>query len=233
MTRSATATVIKPTSFVCEINERRVSGRMALSLTGISTHGARRLIMSTQDYQPHPPCFWLHALGCDHVVLCNVHYTFPPAINSSSTSAHGRPIQRQRLLKDINNGKQAKVSAREDLAGGAWAGLRVLLKTLRETPAMFGPVVLAASILLDCLDTIEAIARNQRDYEYLATELGALSKSLVTTYKRAAPGSDSDCVTDRMQRAIEREAKEIESKTERRTGRRILVANAGEQDLME
>ncbi|QRW22419.1 Vegetative incompatibility protein HET-E-1 [Rhizoctonia solani] len=116
--------------------------------------------------------------------------------------------------------------------GGAWAGLRVSLKTLRETPAMFGPVVSAASILLDCLDTIEAIARNQRDYEYLATELGALSKSLATTYKRAAPGSDSDCVTG-IAKATEREAKETESKTERRTGRRMLMANADQQDLMK
>ncbi|CAE6400206.1 unnamed protein product [Rhizoctonia solani] len=97
---------------------------------------------------------------------------------------------------------------------------------------MFGPVVSAASILLDCLDTIEAVARNQRDYEYLATELGALSKSLVITYKRAAPGSDSDCVTG-IAKATEREAKETESKTERRTGRRMLMANADQQDLME
>ncbi|KAF8753845.1 hypothetical protein RHS01_06819 [Rhizoctonia solani] len=76
---------------------------------------------------------------------------------------------------------------------------------------MFGPVVSAASILLDFLDTIEAVARNQRDYEHLVTELDALSKSLATTCKRAVPGLASDCVTG-ITKAIEREAKEMESK---------------------
>ncbi|KAF8715289.1 hypothetical protein RHS03_00008, partial [Rhizoctonia solani] len=221
---------------------------MALSLTGISTHGARRLIMSTQDYQPQPPCFWLHALGCEHVVLCNVNSTFPPAINSSSKSAHCRVSDPASDNHGGTSGEENTTPSTSRLSfriptfdrlsgakGGAWAGLQVLLKTLRETPAMFGPVVLAASILLDCLDTIEAIARNQRDYEYLATKLGALSKSLVITYKRAAPGSASDCVTGiaKMQGATEREAKETESKTERRTGRRMMMANADQQDLME
>jgi hypothetical protein len=37
----------------------------------------------------------------------------------------------------------------------AWAGLRVSLKSLRDTPAMFGPVVSAANVLLDSFDTIE------------------------------------------------------------------------------
>ncbi|KAF8753663.1 hypothetical protein RHS01_06821 [Rhizoctonia solani] len=40
-----------------------------------------------------------------------------------------------------------------------------------------------------------AVARNQQDYEQLATELDALSKSLLRTCKEVAPGSAADCVT--------------------------------------
>ncbi|QRW22417.1 Vegetative incompatibility protein HET-E-1 [Rhizoctonia solani] len=114
---------------------------------------------------------------------------------------------------------------------GAWAGLRLTLRTLRDTPAMFGPLVSAANVLLDCFDTIEAVARNQQDYEQLATELDALSKSLVTTCNEVATGSAADCVTG-IANTIKREANEIDSKLERGTGRRALMANADEQDLM-
>ncbi|CCO37222.1 hypothetical protein BN14_11376 [Rhizoctonia solani AG-1 IB] len=76
----------------------------------------------------------------------------------------------------------------------AWAGLRVSLKSLRDTPAMFGPVVSAADVLLDSFDTIEAAARNQQDYEYLATELEGLSISLVQGHKGSASSSGAGCV---------------------------------------
>ncbi|CAE6340765.1 unnamed protein product [Rhizoctonia solani] len=112
-----------------------------------------------------------------------------------------------------------------------WAGLRVSLKTLRDTSAMFPPLVSAASVLLDCFDTIEAIARNQQDYENLAVELDALSKSLVQNYKGIVSKSDIDCVTE-IVNGIERQAKEIEKKTERGTGRRMIMAAADEEDLM-
>ncbi|GAB1524837.1 hypothetical protein RhiTH_007993 [Rhizoctonia solani] len=114
---------------------------------------------------------------------------------------------------------------------GTWAGLRVSLKTLRDTPAMFGPLVSAASILLECFDTVEAVARNQQDYEELAAELDVLTKSLLTTHKGAGLGSSTDCIAG-IAIAIEREAREIENKTEHSAGRRVLMANADEQDLM-
>ncbi|QRW22421.1 Vegetative incompatibility protein HET-E-1 [Rhizoctonia solani] len=128
----------------------------------------------------------------------------------------------------------AQISTPPDTSGvknGAWAGLRLTLKTLRDTPAMFGPLASAANVLLDCFDTIEAVARNQQDYEQLATELDALSKSLVTTCNEVAPGSAADCVAG-IVNTIKREANEIDSKLERGTGRRALMANADEQDLM-
>ncbi|KAF8713797.1 WD domain, G-beta repeat, partial [Rhizoctonia solani] len=128
----------------------------------------------------------------------------------------------------------AQISTPPDTSGvksGAWTGLRLTLKTLRDTPAMFGPLVSAANVLLDCFDTIEAVARNQQDYEQLATELDALSKLLVTTCNEVAPGSAADCVTG-IANTIKREANEIDSKLERGTGRRALMANADEQDLM-
>ncbi|KAF8689421.1 WD domain, G-beta repeat, partial [Rhizoctonia solani] len=114
---------------------------------------------------------------------------------------------------------------------GTWAGLRVSLKTLRDAPGMFDSLVSAASILLECFDTVEAVARNQQDYEELAAELDVLTKSLLTTHKGAASGSSTDCVAG-IAIAIEREAREIENKTKHSAGRRVLMANADEQDLM-
>ncbi|KAF8753843.1 WD40 repeat-like protein [Rhizoctonia solani] len=55
----------------------------------------------------------------------------------------------------------ARTSTPADTSGvksGAWTGLRLTLKSLRDTPAMFGPLVSAANVLLDCFDTIEAVA---------------------------------------------------------------------------
>ncbi|GAB1524835.1 hypothetical protein RhiTH_007991 [Rhizoctonia solani] len=114
---------------------------------------------------------------------------------------------------------------------GAWEGLRVSLNTLRDTPAMFGPLVSAASVLIDCFDTIEVAARNQQDYEHLATELDTLAKSLVTTCKGGAPSSVTDCVKG-IGIAIKREAEEIENKVGRGAGRRMVMANADGEDLV-
>ncbi|QRW22463.1 Vegetative incompatibility protein HET-E-1 [Rhizoctonia solani] len=114
---------------------------------------------------------------------------------------------------------------------GAWEGLRASLKTLRDTPAMFGPLVSAASVLVDCFDTIEVAARNQQDYEHLATELDTLAKSLVTTCKGGAPSSVTDCVKG-IAIVIKREAEEIENKVGRGTGRRMVMANADGEDLV-
>ncbi|KAF8747894.1 WD40 repeat-like protein [Rhizoctonia solani] len=104
-------------------------------------------------------------------------------------------------------------------------------QTLRDTPAMFGPLVSAASILLECFDTVEAVARNQQDYKELAAELDVLTKSLLTTHKGAGLGSSTDCIAG-IAIAIKQEAREIENKTKHSAGRRVLMANADEQDLM-
>ncbi|KAF8753839.1 WD repeat-containing protein [Rhizoctonia solani] len=107
---------------------------------------------------------------------------------------------------------------------GAWAGLSVDSQDLRDTPAMFGPLVSAANVLLDCFDTIEAVARNQQDYEQLATELDALSKLLVTTCNEVAPAQLPTAT-------IKREANESTANSS--VGlERALMANADEQDLM-
>jgi hypothetical protein len=111
---------------------------------------------------------------------------------------------------------QTNVSAGK--SGGkskAWKGLRVSLKSLRDNPVMFGPVVSAANVLLDSFDTIEVwrtpryltvcpsqltrsihqvAAKNQKDYEDLATELGKLSISLAQDYKEPASSSGASCV---------------------------------------
>ncbi|KAF8747885.1 hypothetical protein RHS01_11190 [Rhizoctonia solani] len=96
---------------------------------------------------------------------------------------------------------------------------------------MFGPLVSAASVLVDCFDTIEVAARNQQDYEHLATELDTLAKSLVTTCKGGAPSSVTDCVKG-IGIVIKREAEEIENKVGRGTGRRMVMANADGEDLV-
>ncbi|KAF8673590.1 WD40 repeat-like protein [Rhizoctonia solani] len=114
---------------------------------------------------------------------------------------------------------------------GAWEGLRASLKTLRDTPAMFGPLVSAASVLLDCFDVIEAVSQNQQDYKDLATDLDALSKAFMGTYTTNTSRSATGCVKGIVM-SIEREANEIKSKTQRGAGRRVLMANADGQDLV-
>ncbi|KAF8753841.1 WD domain, G-beta repeat [Rhizoctonia solani] len=166
----------------------------------------------------------------------NVRTTFPVAIND-----RGRALTPKRKVRRWLDSLLCVSSPEDPVApstqrrssspntsgvkNGAWAGLRLTLRTLRDTPAMFGPLVSAANVLLDCFDTIEAVARNQQDYEQLATELDALSKSLVRTCKEVAPGSAADCVAG-IVNTIKREANEIDSKLERGTGTRALTVNA-------
>jgi hypothetical protein len=97
----------------------------------------------------------------------------------------------------------------------AWKGLRESLTSLKGSPVMFGPIASAANVLLDCFDTIEVwqtpryltvypsqltrsihqvAARNKKDYEDLATELGELSRSLARDYKEPASSSGASCV---------------------------------------
>ncbi|CCO37843.1 hypothetical protein BN14_12003 [Rhizoctonia solani AG-1 IB] len=113
----------------------------------------------------------------------------------------------------------------------AWKGLRESLTSLRGSPVMFGPIASAANVLLDCFDTIEVAARNKKDYEDLATELGELSRSLARDYKEPASSSGASCVIG-IANEIEREAKEIEKKIGRGTGRQMIATKADEEDLM-
>ncbi|KAF8741207.1 WD40 repeat-like protein, partial [Rhizoctonia solani] len=57
--------------------------------------------------------------------------------------------------------------------------LRDALTALSNASGLLRPIGAVASILLNCVDAIKAAAKNQQDYEDLATDLAQLSESLV------------------------------------------------------
>ncbi|CCO35249.1 Vegetative incompatibility protein HET-E-1 [Rhizoctonia solani AG-1 IB] len=112
-----------------------------------------------------------------------------------------------------------------------WTGLRASLKMLAETEGVFGPISAAARVLLGCCDTFETAAKNQQDYEDLATELTGLSQSIAQHFKANISSPMTGCISG-IVKMIEEETAEIEGRTERGTGRRLLTAKMDEDELM-
>ncbi|KDN39375.1 hypothetical protein RSAG8_08892, partial [Rhizoctonia solani AG-8 WAC10335] len=113
----------------------------------------------------------------------------------------------------------------------AWVGLLASLKALEDASGVFGPLASAAGVLLECFDAIETAARSQQDYEDLATELATLSESLTQHFKETTSTTVSKCVSS-VAVGIQRQAAEIQKKTERGWVGRLLVAKAEEEDLI-
>ncbi|GAB1525938.1 hypothetical protein RhiTH_009104 [Rhizoctonia solani] len=124
---------------------------------------------------------------------------------------------------DVTN--NAKSGAKNILC----SGMRVSLNALSKASGVLGPLGAAASILLDCFDTIETTSKNQQAYEDLAAELAALSQFLSEhpEEKKSSPmfGSVSGIV-----KQIENEAIEVKRKAEGGTGG-LLTAQLDEQEL--
>ncbi|CAE6438464.1 unnamed protein product [Rhizoctonia solani] len=68
-----------------------------------------------------------------------------------------------------------------------WNALRASLQGWRDTPTILVHLSLAAGILLECFDKLEAAAKKQEDYENLAKELTRLSESLTGLTKWSTP----------------------------------------------
>ncbi|QRW22462.1 Vegetative incompatibility protein HET-E-1 [Rhizoctonia solani] len=191
---------------------------------------------STQQHPSSHASFPLEPIQDAHTDIPNYDNTEQQAPSHASPPA--KPTQNGHV--DSANDENAPLPTSQspsrtatpvDTSGvksGAWAGLRVSLKTLRDTPAMFGPLVSAASVLLDCFDVIETVSSNQQDYDDLAADIDALSNALMEAYTTETA---TGCMNGIM-KSIERESNEIKNKTQRGTGRRVLMANADEQDLV-
>ncbi|KAF8761810.1 Encoded by [Rhizoctonia solani] len=117
---------------------------------------------------------------------------------------------------DVTN--NAKSGAKNILC----SGMRVSLNALSKASGVLGPLGAAASILLDCFDTIETTSKNQQAYEDLAAELAALSQFLSE--------HPEEKKSSLMFGQIENEAIEVKRKAEGGTGG-LLTAQLDEQEL--
>ncbi|CAE6476029.1 unnamed protein product, partial [Rhizoctonia solani] len=95
----------------------------------------------------------------------------------------------------------------------AWNGLRGALRLLKDSSNVFPQLSSAVESLLSCLDGLEVIVQNRRDFEDLATELTTL------TY-------------DAGHRAIERQVMEIREKLDQERGGGIRGATIDDEVLV-
>ncbi|CAE6486732.1 unnamed protein product, partial [Rhizoctonia solani] len=123
------------------------------------------------------------------------------------------------------------LAAANQITNIAWVGLLASLKTLKDTSGVFGPLASAAGVLLECFGAIETAARNQQDYEDLATELAMLSDSLAQRFNDATPNTVSKCVSS-VAFGVKKQTEEIKKKTTQGAKGRILVAKEEEEDLI-
>ncbi|CAE6474326.1 unnamed protein product [Rhizoctonia solani] len=151
--------------------------------------------------------------------------TFAPPVLVTA-AANSQPIPPPTDPPTVNSESHA-----DKIAHAAWIGLQGSLESLKNTSGVFGPLAAAVGILLDCFDTIETAAKNQQDYEDLATELSALSEALTQHFKASASTPMSKCISG-VSIGIKQQAEGIREKRDRGKGRRLLHAREDEDDIM-
>ncbi|KAB5589986.1 hypothetical protein CTheo_6573 [Ceratobasidium theobromae] len=112
-----------------------------------------------------------------------------------------------------------------------WNGLRRSLEAFHEGARMFPPLQSAVGAFISCIDILEATAKNRQEYEDIASELKTLSQSLIRHMKESNSARISDCVAN-VALSIEQQAKLINNKQERGTGRRVLDASGDEEEII-
>ncbi|KAG8708771.1 hypothetical protein FRC11_006201 [Ceratobasidium sp. 423] len=157
-----------------------------------------------------------------------------PVVTQSSSA---RLVASLELTSHGSTSPPANPSAIEtiNVRNAAWAGLLAALRNLKSTPGVFGPLASAAGVLLDCFNAVETAARNQKDYEELATELTMLSVSLTQHFKGAGvpvgASKMSKCVSS-VAVGIERQTAEIKANVERRERKWLSICRSDEEDLI-
>ncbi|CAE6446186.1 unnamed protein product, partial [Rhizoctonia solani] len=116
------------------------------------------------------------------------------------------------------------------IINAAWIGLKTSLQGLRDNPGIFSRLSLAAGMLLECFEGVEAAARNQEDYEDLAKGLAALSGSLAELVKTPTPFTKS---ISHFELDIEQAATEIKLRMTAGPAGRFLVAKEDEEGAIQ
>ncbi|KAF8707744.1 WD40 repeat-like protein, partial [Rhizoctonia solani] len=112
--------------------------------------------------------------------------------------------------------------------------LRSELMALSSTSGLLGPIGTVASILLDCFDAIKAAAKNQQEYEDLATDLAQLSESLVKHFGENTSNTTFGSVAGISKWQMVDEAMDVKNKSKRgvSTGR-LFIDESDEDELMQ
>ncbi|KAF8761809.1 WD40 repeat-like protein [Rhizoctonia solani] len=127
----------------------------------------------------------------------------------------------------------SKSNATVDGKEGIDRRLRSELMALSSTSGLLGPIGTVASILLDCFDAIKAAAKNQQEYEDLATDLAQLSELLVKHFGENTSNTTFGSVAGISKQVVD-EAMDVKNKSKRgvSTGR-LFIDESDEDELMQ
>ncbi|KAB5589983.1 hypothetical protein CTheo_6570 [Ceratobasidium theobromae] len=123
-------------------------------------------------------------------------------------------------------------AARSRNIDSTWGGLQVALEALHRGASMFPPIQQAVDALISCLDVLEMVSKNRREYEDIALELKTLSQSLAQHMNDSNSAGMSNCIANAAI-CIEQQAKLINAKCNRGAGSRLLTAVTDEEEVIQ
>ncbi|KAB5590983.1 hypothetical protein CTheo_5575 [Ceratobasidium theobromae] len=112
-----------------------------------------------------------------------------------------------------------------------WTALWSAFEDLRKAAKPFPPLESAIGSLIPCLSLLETAAKNKKEYENIGSELKNLSESLIEHMRQTNSVRMSRCIAN-VAMGIEQEAKLLNQKRNRNTGRRLLEGSADDEEIM-
>ncbi|KAB5591834.1 Vegetative incompatibility protein HET-E-1 [Ceratobasidium theobromae] len=110
------------------------------------------------------------------------------------------------------------------MSNPTWAGLRTTLQSLHRCTVVFPPLQSAIGSVISSIDVMEIALKHRDDSEELVSELKTMSQTLTTQLQQSSLTPMSEFI-ERTAMGIEVEAKRINDKRDRGTGRCLIDAN--------
>ncbi|CEL60527.1 putative WD repeat-containing protein alr2800 OS=Nostoc sp, (strain PCC 7120 / UTEX 2576) GN=alr2800 PE=4 SV=1 [Rhizoctonia solani AG-1 IB] len=115
---------------------------------------------------------------------------------------------------------------------GAWAGVRTLLTSIESSTGAFPPLAAAIGGLIVCIDVFEQSSKQHKEYEQLRLRLQDILTDLATHQLTSLP-RESQMTKSVHRLDIEAETNNVKNIQDRTSGRQLVDALAGLNDITE
>ncbi|CEL52787.1 hypothetical protein RSOLAG1IB_11131 [Rhizoctonia solani AG-1 IB] len=155
----------------------------------------------------------------------------PPPESTNVSSGFPAPAQNDAAKSNLGPPTITNIPSKSP---GAWTGVRALLTTLESNAGAFPPLASAISGLLVCIDVFERSSKEHKEYEQLRLRLQAILTDLADHNLTSRPmGPLMTKSVQRLYSDIEAEADNVKNIQDRTSGRQLVDALAGLNDITE